>query len=305
LSRLCDAVLSWYGAPNTNEGGRTMRDAVADIKSILGPMGLTDRRAAEAQIRQVCPRNPTPILDQIPFAVPPTAEQTTTAYTPFSTRETPPPPPPEAYKPVQSVDRVIREEYEEPAESLGPEGLTYPPPPIMGPPGNPIPPPMIPTGPTTPSGPVKCWYTPGQGYSWGPPPSGAQPTDIQKQSDCENLVRTQGEIRGFAVQPPQVPAQAQVTDQSTGMTATQAASGMQPPAPVATGIPCDPMRGQFIDPVTRQCRGSVATGGGYGGVAFGGGGGMTIPGGLEAGGGMTAATAFMGARFPVMNIRRR
>jgi hypothetical protein len=140
LSRLCDAVLAWHGASSSSGGARTMRDAVADVRSILGPMNLTNRRAAEAQIRQACPRNPTPLFDQIPFAVPPTAEQTTTAQTPFYSPGPAKPPPP--YKPVASVDRFIPAD-EEPAESLGPEGLTYPEP-VMGPPGKPMPPPAPP-----------------------------------------------------------------------------------------------------------------------------------------------------------------
>lgn len=279
LSRLCDAVNAWYGASSTSEGARTMRDAVADIKSILGPMGLTDRRAAEAQMRQVC-RNPTPLLDQIPFAVPPTAEQTTTAYTPFSTRETPPPPPPETYKPVASVDRFIRDEYEEPAESLGPEGITYPPPPVMGPPGKPIPPPMVSTGPAA------CWYTPGQGYSWGSQPPGGQATEVQKQSDCENLVRLDQEIRGLTAAPTTTPAQPQVTDHATGEEQTAVPTQGTAPCPV----------GSFIDPITRKCRGSVATGAGGGGL-------FNQAMNLGPSGGVAASgISLMGQRYRVVNL---
>lgn len=111
----------------------------------------------------------------------------------------------------------------------------------------------------------------------------------------------------------------ETTSTSTPTTATQGTrpTGMACPpgqnllpdgscgTPTEGAIACDTSRGQFIDPRTGQCRGSVAPGfGGYGGVAFGGGGGMTVPGGLEAGGGMTSAVSFMGRRYPVMNIGR-
>jgi len=174
-----------------------------------------------------------------------------------------------------------------------------PPPPPVQPPA---PPPVASTG-------AGCYYTAGQGYSWGPRPSGGESTGLN-QNDCQNLIALDREIRGLPIPTENTaPTQAQQAQQTT--TPTNATS-MQPPAQppvdnsVATGgqSACPP--GQFWDGM--RCRGSVSSmPGGFGNVAFGGGGGMTpavsnIA--MDAGAAVSAATSFMGARkrYPVRNL---
>lgn len=306
LSRLCDAVNAWHNASSTSGGARTMRDAVADVRSILGPMNLTNRRAAEAQMRQACNRNPTFLLDQITFAQPPTAEQTTTAQTPFySPGPTKPPPP---YKPVASEDRYIPPD----PEDYAPVASTYEPVTTTGseaePEPTPTPTPFPSQPPMVPTGGEGCWYTPGQGYSWGARPSGSETTGLNR-SDCANIMRYDREIRGLPVatlQPEPVQAP-QFTQESTPMTQAPMSPSLQPaietrPDVASTMCP----QGQFWD--GRQCRGSVAPGfgnlmnianmGPSGGVAA-----PTFGGeGFSSGGAPGAFSMGGRRRFPVVNL---
>lgn len=112
-------------------------------------------------------------------------------FTVSSREENPPPPEPEPFT-VSS-----REENPPPPE---PEPFTVssreenPPPPPPPPPYQPYqPPPPVPT----PS--VGCWYVQGQGYSWGPRPSGGESTGLN-QNDCEAIRQRDLAVRGITAQ---------------------------------------------------------------------------------------------------------
>jgi hypothetical protein len=148
----------------------------------------------------------------------------------------------------------------------------------------------------------------GKGYSWGARPSGGETTGLN-QAACENLIRLDREIRGLpqlTAQQPQV-QQAQIADMTQNQYSWNNAAQQQQvttPAPVATGGPASCPPGQFWD--GRQCRGSVAPGfSNLMNVAS-----MapatSVASGLTdfTGGGMTAATSFMGGRkkYLVQNL---
>lgn len=293
LSRLCDAVNTYNAAARTPDRYRTPeidrmgRDALADVKSILGPMNLTNRRAAEAQLWKNCGgQGVRPILDQIPFAEPPPAEQVTTAQTPFYSPGPAQPPPP--YKPVASVD----------PNDTGPR--TLPPHFTEGP--APIYPPAIETGtaefpgltPTGsgagPAGELGCWFVPGQGHIWGPRPPGAERTDL-KESDCANLERLRQEVSSISYQTTQPVEFTQEAPPGTQAALSPNRFDLTPqenrPDVASTMCPI----GSFVDPVTRECRGSVKTG--YGNLTN-----LTNIASMAP-----AATAFtMGRRIQVKNL---
>jgi hypothetical protein len=178
----------------------------------------------------------------------------------------------------------------------------------------PEPPPPPPKPPATPApvatGATGCWYVMGQGYSWGPRPSGGESTGLS-QSDCNNIASVDRQVRGLP--PLQTPTAQNLQPSTTTPTATMTPSTAPPappkppPAPVATGGPgaCGP--GQFWDGT--KCRGSVSMPGGMANVP----GGMTASGGAAAGlmppPGLTDISAgsllgqvrlVMGHRFPLL-----
>lgn len=169
----------------------------------------------------------------------------------------PPPPPPPTNPPVASVDRYFPKERPKPPPPAPvsstdqyiplPTGSEQEPfwIPTVEQPPPPPPPPPV----ATPS--VGCWYVMGKGYVWGPRPSGGESTGLN-QSDCEAIKARDLEIR-----------QPQMTQQ----------------------VSCDPMRGQFFDPRTGQCRGSVSS---FPGAPFG----------LPGGAGSVSAPSLSGRRRP-------
>lgn len=249
LSRICEAVDAYNGADSSPEGQRTQRDAVADVRSILGPMSLTDKRASAAQMWFVC-NNPTPLLSNImppeppqyPFFTPtpqpppvmtieplrqptkmtPTGDRGPgygafrgQGYPSVATTGTPPPQQPITYEPV-------------PTGTTGSEP-ELPPPPIMGPPGGPyIPPPTLPP-PVATEG-AACYYVIGQGYSWGARPSGGETTGLN-QRDCESIQARYNDVRGL----PNVTSQGGQTAQNvTNPQPQQTSEGLyNPNAPMA------------------------------------------------------------------------
>jgi len=181
-----------------------------------------------------------------------------------STTSKPIPPPPVERKPVETPSVTsgmtpwapvdLRRSYDEPYSDYLKKWseVNQPPTPTPTPPQQPVRPPVE-------TGAAGCWYVPGKGYSWGARPSGGESTGLS-QSDCEAIKARDLEIRT---------GQTQLTQQAQ----------------------CDTSRGQFIDPRTGQCRGSVSS---APGVPFGfDGGGLTT--GMQASG-VTAASSFMGGR---------
>jgi hypothetical protein len=279
----CKAVNTfndWEDWQDTPTGESARRDSISALQNIIKSRPGFERGAVD-EIREYCP-DADAILDYIPQPwltgtppVIPTGPNVASVdpYGPFT--PTPPPntnppvatgqpgPGRGAFEPrptVQSFDFPFHRPYTPPeTEPTGFTGSEQEPEPVPTP--TPTPKPFTPPPPMVPTGGEGCWYTPGQGYSWGARPSGSETTGLNK-SDCENLMRYDREIRGQAInlQPQTAPAQAtQFTQESQPMTQATAAPNMQPTIqtpPNVQSTMCPP--GQFWD--GRQCRGSVAPG---------------------------------------------
>ena len=290
LARICMAIEDYnnadtsWSSPDVAAAERTQRDSTATVQSVIDGLPAGLKNAAIWEIRKYCP-DADAVLDTVRKPGPETPPAIPTGpdvasvdrYIPGS--YTPPPPPPPTAPPVASVDRYIPRERppqpppQEPAPvATGPTTVPFTtgseaePPvevPTPTPTPTPQPPPMPPSRPPVESPSVGCWYVMGQGYMWGPRPSGGESTGLN-QKDCESLMARDIEVRT---------GQAQVTQQAS----------------------CDPMRGQFYDPRTGQCRGSVSA---VPGIPFDGGGAVAT-GLTQAAVPTTAATSFMGARHRV------
>lgn len=299
LEQACDAINYYNMFPDVDsESMAAKQAAVAAMRGLFQSARATtqeDFEQVKNKIRKGCNAGEA-LLSQIQ----PTTPTMTTPYNPVQSIDTRPipttplgPGTPGLTAPgddIASIDRTFRvstrEENPPPPEyepftvssrEENPPPPEYPPFTVSSREENP--PPYEPPPPYQPPPPVAsqgngCFYCAGQGYRWGAPSSGCERTGLN-QSDCENLARLDLDIRGIAQTPAMTPPQPQIID-------TPATGGQES----CTGP------GVFWD--GRECRGSVRSGfGNYGGIAFGG------------GGGMTAAPSFMGSRFPVINLARR
>lgn len=270
LARICGAIddyNSWQGWEDTPTGSRYQRDSVSNVQSIIDATSSGLKNAAIWEIRKYCP-GADAILDQVrkpgpetPPILPPSPTMVPSVDVPATLKPlTRPPVPTGQPRPGTVVSR--------PPVPSGQPGPGYTPPEVSPPvaTGSEMEPTTIEETPTPPTPPpvetpsIGCWYVMGKGYMWGPRPSGGESTGLN-QRDCENLIQRDIEVRT---------GQPQVTQQAA----------------------CDPLRGQFFDPLTGQCRGSVSA---APGLPFGFPGPGTSAVGVEAGG-MTAVTATMGRR---------
>ncbi len=342
LSRIQNAVDSynnWKDWDDTPTGDRYMRDAVSDVQSALDSVPESIRLAAMQEIQKYVDNSEDLVGHlQMPGPHTPPAQPGAAPVASIDRARTEPPPPPNTNPPVASgqpgpgagafSNKPVASGspgpgYKPPpAEPTGftgsepepePPPPQPPPPPIMGPPGAPIPPPQPP--PPVASGGNGCYYTFGQGYSWGARPPSGEPTGLNEAA-CQNLIALDREIRGLPVQnttaPPANNLQAQNTQANTATMVPQTPPPPAPPehAPVASGGPTSCGEGQFWD--GRQCRGSVAPGFGNlmntamnaGGAATGG---AISPGNLDINPGSISNASFAGMgsrkrRYPVVNL---
>lgn len=325
LARICGAVNKfneWKDWADTPTGDRYRRDAIADVQSIISKVPRDIQHGAIQDIENYCDGSADLIgfLNLKLFGTPPvtTPNQPPVATTDRS-RE-PEPPPPNTNPPVATGQPGPGRGAFRPLAPVATTGTIGPPymPPIMEestfPTGSeapfevsnreenqPPPPPSMPA-PVASVG-SGCYYVSGQGYVWGPAPSGGQPTGLSK-SDCDSIRQRYNEVASIPNTTPPTP---QVTN-----TSQEHASLYNPNAPmapagrpdVATGGGCDPMKGQFPDG-HGGCRGSVS--GGFGNLVNqamnlgpSGGGGMVTPGNLDNI--LTGKSIGMGRRFPVVNL---
>lgn len=288
LSRICDAVDAYnnadtsWSSPDAAAGERTQRDSTSTVQSVIDSLPANLKNAGVWEIRKYCP-DADSVLDTVrkpgpetPPAIP-TGQDVASVDRYVPGPYTPPPQPPPTAPPVASVDRYIPGRYTPQPEPIStgftpfttgsesePQFNPPPPPPVE----TPRPPPQPPPVASSASG---CWYVMGQGYMWGPRPSGGESTGLN-QRDCESLIQRDREVRGLPMQSGgTAPGQLQIAPQDQQVQNVPVSTGQQPI--------CDPMKGQFIDPVTRQCRGSVAS----------------IP--NIPGGGITAPPTYAGSSF--------
>lgn len=327
LARICGAVNKfneWKNWADTPTGDRYMRDAVADVQSIISKVPKGIQPAAIQDIKNNCD-NADDLIGFLKLNLPGTYPMTTPGQAPVATGDTsrdPGPIPPNTNPPVATGQpgpnrgafdtRPLVQSglpgpgyrpYQEPITPTGSE------PPFQEPPSPPPPVPAMQRPPVaTPS--AGCWYTAGKGYSYGAyPGSGAELVPLSA-SDCQSLVQRDREVRGLPVETPGQVQQAQYQQpaQQTSFMGPGAFNQTSRPPDVASQD-CGP--GRFWDGV--KCRGSVdqsASGLINAAASMGPSGGMTAPaGGINAGGyngfngtGNYGFTMGLKKRFPIRNI---
>lgn len=336
LSRIqnaTDTYNNWKDWSDTPTGDRYMRDAVSDIQSAIDSVPEAVRLGAMQEIQKYIDNLDQDMLDRLRMPGPgtPRAEPGAAPVASIDRARTEPPPPPPTnppvasgqpgpgYSPHEPVADIAPKSYPpyQPPEEPEPTGFTgsEPEPPVEV--KNPPPPPPIAKPPPPPPPPVAsggngCYYTFGQGYSWGARPPSGEPTGLN-QAACQNLIAMDREIRGLPAQntaPPSSNVQAQTTQQNTASMAPQTPPPKPPGnAPVATGGPAACGPGQFWDGT--RCRGSVAPGFGNLMNAAGGGGGEAAagisPSNLDINPASIANASFAGIgsrkrRYPVVNL---
>lgn len=347
LEQACDAINYYNMFPDDDIDSQKAKDAaIGAMQGLLSIVAPEDRAYAADKIKNYCHAGqdlfdhiqlplpqPNPPLENPnpPVATPtpppkpgtpgmkPTGDPVASIYNPpfmVSSREENPPP----YEPPMTDPFAVssREENPQPpapdpfavsSRDENPQPPTPNPFAVSSRAENPQAPPVASVG-------EGCWYTPGQGYSWGPRQSSGESTGLNK-NDCNSLIARDREVRGLPALTQPVPvvnteaAQTTTPTNATGL-APQASQGNQPPyAPVATGGGAsDCVYPNFWD--GRQCRGSG--GRGSSGLVnqamnLGPSGGATTPlspGSLDINPATLTSASFggmgMGRRFPIVNL---
>jgi len=287
LARICGAVEEyneWKDWADTPTGDRHIRDAIANVQSMINTVRPDFQKGAAQEISKYCPDSDDLIghLNVFQGTTPPAIPPSQTMVATGDTSRTYPPPPPNtnppvatgapgpgagAFKPqppVASTDFPFHRPYVPPGEpgpnvtgepvTTGFTGSEPEPEPV---PPSPAQPPMTPP-PVATEG-AACYYVIGQGYSWGARPSGGETTGLNKR-DCEAIQANYNSVRGLSVQNLETPpVQAtQFTQDSNQVAQAPTAPSMQPAIetrPDVASTMCPP--GQFWD--GRKCRGSVDT----------------------------------------------
>lgn len=273
LEQACDAINYYNMFPDTDSDSMAAKAA-----AVAAMRGLFQSAAASTQedfdyikdkIRKNCNAGED-LLSQVQLTTP----AMTTPYSPVSSTDTGYTPPPlgpgtpgvvNPYKPVATGGfRILPpiEIEEAPPATTGSEPEPEPPRPPQTPPQTPSKP-FVPPPPMVATGGPGCYYVPGQGYSWGPRPSGGESTGLN-QRDCESIRQRDREVRGIPVENTQAAQTSQVSNQQTsseGIYNPNAPMAPQGRAPVAS-TDCSHL-GPYAWFDGRQCRpGSVNQSGG-------------------------------------------
>jgi len=206
IARICGAVKDfneWKSWSDTPTGDRYMRDAISNVQSMINTVSPSLQKGAVEEIRKYCD-NSDDLLGYIKISLTSTPPAVPPSQTPVaSTDREAPPPPQNPYPPVASGQPGPGRNRPWVA-SRGPG--SYPPymPPMpeepQAPTGseapvveNPQPPPPAPAPAPVASVGSGCYFVPGQGYSWGPPPPGGESTGLNK-NDCESLQQRRTDV---------------------------------------------------------------------------------------------------------------